>query len=46
VVALYSATGQTLDKYSVTLDDAIKGVVPHPPSPLPELDKNGSAKVR
>lgn len=34
-VALYSATGETLERYNVTLDEAIKGQVSRAPSALP-----------
>ena len=34
-VSLYSATGQTLERYNVTLDEAIKGQVSRAPSALP-----------
>ena len=34
-VSLYSATGQTLERYNVTLDEAIKGQVSKAPSALP-----------
>lgn len=34
-VSLYSATGQTLERYNVTLDEAIKGEVSRAPSALP-----------
>ena len=34
-VSLYSATGETLERYNVTLDEAIKGQVARPPNPLP-----------
>ncbi len=44
VVALNSATGQTLEKYNVTLDEAINGRVSRTPSALPELNQNGAAK--
>jgi outer membrane protein TolC len=39
-VSLYSATGQTLDQYNVTLDEAVKGQVSKAPSALPELGNN------
>jgi outer membrane protein len=41
-VSLYSATGQTLERYNVTLDEAMKGQVSKAPSPLPELGNNGA----
>ena len=34
-VSLYSATGQTLERYNVTLEEAIKGQVARPASALP-----------
>ena len=34
-VSLYSATGQTLERYNVTLNEAIKGQVSRAPSTLP-----------
>ncbi len=36
-VSLYSATGQTLERYNVTLDEAIKGQVSRAPNALPAL---------
>ena len=36
-VSLYSATGQTLERYNVTLDEAMKGQVSRAPSALPAL---------
>jgi outer membrane protein TolC len=38
-VALDSATGQTLASNNISLDEALKGRVAKPPSPIPELDK-------
>ncbi len=34
-VSLYSSTGQTLERYNVTLDEAVKGQVSRAPSALP-----------
>jgi outer membrane protein len=37
-VALDSATGQTLAANNISLDEALKGRVSKPPTPIPELD--------
>ena len=36
-VSLYSATGQTLERFNITLDEAMKGQVSKAPSALPAL---------
>ncbi len=35
------ATGQTLDANSIRIEDALKGVIPQAPSPIPVLDAPG-----
>jgi outer membrane protein TolC len=34
-VQLDAATGSTLDRYNISIDEAMKGQVARPPSPLP-----------
>jgi outer membrane protein TolC len=42
LVNLNSATGQTLEKFNVELQEAMTGRVSKAPSPIPEVNKNGS----
>ncbi len=45
-VQLEYATGQVLDRYNVSIDEAIKGSVSRPPSPLPLVDDSKGAAAR
>jgi outer membrane protein len=36
------STGQLLQHFNIQIDDAVKGKMPNPPSPLPAFDSNGN----